>query len=539
MNKTLLAGLSLAAVLPVGCQSAKEVKQPNIMLILCEDISPYLGCYGDTVAVSPNIDKFSESCVRFTDMHTTVGVSSPSRFALATGMYPSAMGANYMRSYTWKTWQYPEGIEPYYVVLPDEVKGYGEYLRQAGYYCAYNGKQDYQFNTPLSLWDETGSKAHYKNRPDGMPFFAVYNLMITHESNLWEQGDKPLSVDPADVVVPPYYPDNDIVRHDIAVMYSNITRMDTQMQKILDELKERGEDENTIVIFMSDNGGPMPSQKRSIYEKGTHVPFMIHFPDGYGAGTVDDRLAMFVDVPATILSLAGICPPDYMHGQALFGKYRQKKEREYVYAARDRMAEHSDKQGAVRDHRYRYVRNYQPERPNYLGVNYRLDIPMMVNWVELRDKGELNEAQMQWFAAPRGEEEFYDDIADPHSINNLIDDPAYSEDIARLRKAYDEWIEGDNKPWMRTEREAVDQMHPTGAQETLPEATITKQGDKLSLTSSNKGASLVYKINGKGLTEKGWYLYTKPIEGLQGGDTISVVATRAGYDDSAAAEYIF
>ncbi|MFI3259683.1 MAG: sulfatase-like hydrolase/transferase [Rikenellaceae bacterium] len=513
--------------------------RPNILLITCEDINPYLGCYGDSVAKSPNLDRFAEEGVRFSQMHTTVGVSAPSRFALISGMYPSAMGANYMRTFVKKLEQYPVGLKPYYVILPDEVKGYTEYLREAGYYCTNAGKTDYQFNVPLSLWDENGGKAHWRNSPDGMPFFAMFNIMITHESNVWNQGEKPLLVDPADVEVPPYYPDNDVVRHDIAVMYSNVARMDSQFQAMVDQLKEEGVYDNTIIIWISDNGGPLPRQKRAIYESGTHVPAIIRFPDGYKAGTVDDRLAMFVDVPATILSLAGVKPPKYMHGEALYGKYAAKNERKYIYAARDRMDEQYDKQGAVSDGRFRYVRNYDLDHSNYTPVGYRFNMPLMLNILELKEAGKLNEAQSLWFSEDRGAEEFYDDLEDPHSVNNLIDDPRYSEKIAELRKEFDRWVDKYNSRWLLSEVESRELMLPNnGDQPTLNAPTIAEKKGRVVLSSDNKGASIVYRINGKSHTEEGWYLYSQPIEGIKSGDIITAVAARAGYAESKVAKYV-
>lgn len=269
-------------------------KKPNILCITCEDISPRLGCYGDKVAVTPNLDKFAETAIKYTGMYTTVGVSSPSRAALITGMYPTTIGANYMRNFT-KPEAMPEGIPPYQVVLPDGIKCYTEYLRAAGYYCTNSVKTDYQFNAPVTAWDECNNKAHWKNRPKGMPFFSIFNLTVTHESQVWKRIGKPLVVNPDNIVIPPYFPDDAVIRHDMAVMYSMIAEMDKQFKKLVDELKAAGEYDNTIIIWYSDNGGPLPREKRAIYETGTNVPFMVSFPDGYRAGETDENLYMFPD----------------------------------------------------------------------------------------------------------------------------------------------------------------------------------------------------------------------------------------------------
>ena len=537
--KLLCLGITLSASAQVAVGQNKEDKRPNILCITCEDISPILGCYGDKVAVSPNLDRFSESAVRLTQMHTTVGVSAPSRFALMTGLYPSSAGANYMRTMCERIKEMPAGILPYNVILPENAKCYTEYLREAGYYCTNNNKEDYQFNVPKSAWDDSSMKAHYRNRPEGMPFYAVFNLQVTHESQTWVRTNKPLSVDPADIEVPPYYPDNDIVRHDMAVAYSNVTEMDRQFQRLVDELEKSGEMENTIIIWYSDNGGPLPRQKRSIYESGTHVPFMISFPDGYRAGQTDDRLSMFVDIPATVLSLAGVKTPKHMHGQALFGEYTQSKNRKYIYAARDRMDECYDKQGAVSDGHLRYIRNYNPEQPNYMPVQYRTQMPLMRNLLELNAAGKLNKVQAQWFSLDRPAEELYDDVADPHNVHNLIDDPRYKADIERLSAEFDRWIERDNQRWLLSEQQSRLLMLPDVEQPQLEPVKIKLVGKKIKISAPEKCASIVYRIDGKGPSERGWYLYTAPIKNLKPGQRITALATCAGYTDSETASITF
>ncbi len=537
--KTLL---TLSAT-SLALAASAAVQRPNILLVTCEDISPYLGCYGDEVANTPNIDRFASEGVKFIDMHTTIGVSAPSRFAIITGMYPSSLGGNYMRNFInikKKPEQYPAGLTPYQVILPEEVKAFPEYLREAGYFCVNSGKSDYQFNAAMSTWDEGGKDASWRDCPEGMPFFVMMNLMETHESRVWVNADKPITTDPKDVEVPAYYPDNDIIRRDIAILYSNITRMDRQFQDILDRLEADGVADNTIVIFMSDNGGPLPRQKRAVYESGTRVPFIVRYPDRRSAGEVNSELAMFVDISATILSLAGVNPPEHLHGEALMGEYKHKTQRDYVYAARNRVDEKYDNQAAVRDHRFRYIRNYDVDHPNYLGVGYRLNMPMMRNMVELYEKGELNEAQAQWFKMPRPAEEFYDDIADPHSVNNLINDPKYAKDIKRLKAELERWLEDYNTDWYLTEQQRRDKILPNnGKQPVLAAPIIVKSGEALKIGTDNGGASIVYKINGEGHTKKSWFLYTSPIEGLKSGDVVTAVATRAGYKSSKVTEYIY
>lgn len=200
-----LLGLSVTIA-----QSAFSQNKPNILCVVCEDISPYLGCYGDPVAKSPNIDRLASEGIRFTRMYTPVGVCAPSRAALITGMYPTSIGANNMRNYSPNS-DYeaiPSDVSLYEVVLPEGIKCYTEYLRAAGYYCTNNNKTDYQFAPPLTAWDENGNNAHWRHRPSGKPFFSIFNLGVTHESQIWIRNSKPLVVDPDKVLLPSYYHDD-------------------------------------------------------------------------------------------------------------------------------------------------------------------------------------------------------------------------------------------------------------------------------------------------------------------------------------------
>lgn len=515
--------------------NAKKMEKPNILCITCEDITPRLGCYGDPDALTPNLDNFATRAIRFTNMFTTVGVSAPSRAALITGMYPTAIGANYMRTNAPQN-AMPSGIKPYDVVLPEGIKCYTEYLRDAGYYCTNNNKTDYQFASPLTAWDESGVKAHWKNRPEGMPFFSVFNLNVTHESQIWKRADKPLVVKPSELHLPPYLPDDPVVRRDMAVLYGNIYEMDKQFQKLINELEQQDELENTIIIWFSDNGGPLPREKRSVYETGIRVPFMISFPDKKGQGTVDERLCMFPDIPATILSLAGITPPEYMQGQAFLGKYNVNKPREYIYAARDRMDEQVDKQGAVRDSRYKYIRNYNVDQSNYRPNAYRLQMPMMERMIQLLKADSLNREQSKWFVSPRPEEEFYDLQQDPYEMHNLISSPEYAQHIDRLRSEYNRWVLEQNKGWNIPESENQERMWPGGVQPRLSDPEIKIIRGKIEVSSSDKGVSFAYQINGQGYSKNHWFLYKNPIR-LKKGDVLSVVAVRAGMKNSNVIHY--
>lgn len=551
LNWALMCGAAVSAAIPQALRAqSKDPARPNILVVTTEDISCYLGCYGDPNAKSPNLDRFATQAIRYTNMHTPNGVSSPSRFALITGMYPSAFGANYMRA--------SDG--PYEVCLPDNIRAYTEYLRAAGYFCTNNSKTDYQIGITPAQWDENGMQATWKDCPEGQPFLSIFNIMTTHESMIWSRHD-PLEVQPEDIDMSrfPYLPDDPVVRQDLARLYTNIAIMDRESQAFFDEIEAAGIADNTIVIWYSDNGGPIPRGKRSIYNTGTNVPFMVRFPDGYRAGQVEDRLVTFMDIPATILSLAGVKVPDYMHGKAFLGPQDSAPAR-YVFQARDRYGAVSDHSAGVRDKRFQYIRNYMPETSNYLDNAYRKAMPMMQKMLELRDAGKLNEDQMQYFKAPRPVEEFYDLANDPYELHNLAGDPAFKYDFERLKAEFDRWNNTTNAVWNeRDENDWKAFFNPGGERRSIETPVIQKTAEGYVVSCSTPGVSFVWQFTDKkpqapktvsparagaggpnaaanlmgygADRSKGWRYYTGTIPAVKG-KYLSVKACRAGYLES-------
>jgi len=524
-----VAGMAAKAA-NAAAPAAQGDKPLNVLCVVCEDTGiQYFGCYGSKLDVTPTIDKLARDGVRYTHFFDVIGVSAPSRVALITGVYPTAIGANNMRSYA-TNGNFPEGVIPYYVVPPAGVKCYPEYLRAAGYYCTNNSKTDYQFPSPLTAWDDCSNNAEWKHAPAGMPFLAIYNFEESHESYVWVNRNKPLTVDPKDVPVPPYFPATDTVRRDIARVFSNVRLADQFLAQKLKELDDAGKTDNTIVIFYSDNGGPLLRQKRTVYEQGLHVPLIIRYPKGYKAGTVEDRICSFVDIPATIMSLIGMRPPIYMHGKAFAGKY-EVKPREYAYAAQDRCDVYYDKVGSVRDRRFIYLRNYMPEIAGYLDAAYRRQMPLMMDILKERDAGRLDAVQMDYFNKPRPKEEFYDAEADPDNIHNLINDKRYAADIDRLRRAHNQWVHDFNDLWFLPEKELSELMMPGGVQRTVEPLVVVSGKDGASIFCPTEGSSIAYQINGKGFTPKHWMLYTKPLA-LKKGDVLTAIGVRAGFKNS-------
>ena len=357
----------------------KSSNQPNVLWIVAEDLSPVIPSFGDSTIETPNLSRLASEGVCFDRVFSPSGVCAPSRAAIATGMYPIHIGANHMRTGPWfanvpqqfidsyHMRSMPKGLRAYEAIAPPEVKMMSETLRSNGYYCTNNSKEDYQFRKTLMAWDESSRNAHWRNREEGQPFFSIFNINVTHESQIWAKAQDSLWV-PKDleVSIPPYLPDTDSAYIDVRRMYSNILEMDKRVGEILQELEEDGLMENTIIFWYSDHGGPLPRQKRLTYDSGLKVPMIVRFPDNYRAGERDDQLISFIDFAPTVLSLCGIDPGTHLDGQAFLGDYRHPTKRKYIHAASDRFDETpADRIRAVRNEQYKLIKYFDPNKPMF------------------------------------------------------------------------------------------------------------------------------------------------------------------------------
>jgi arylsulfatase A-like enzyme len=387
-----------------------------------------LGCYGDKFAVTPNLDRLAAEGFRYTHAYACAPVSAPARNTIITGVYACSAGNQHMRSWYGKS---------------NTVHYYPEFLRQSGYYCTNNPKEDYNHPAEQTrdIWDESGRDAHYRNRKPGQPFFAVFNSSISHESCIHKSiPPDELRHDPSLVTLPPYHPDTKELRHDWAQYYDKIEDMDAWVGEILKELEESGEADNTIVFYYSDHGGALCRSKRYVYETGTHVPFIVRIPEKFKhlfpehkPDTTVDRLISWVDLAPTLLSITGIPVPEWMQGTAFLGQ-QTATEPEYVFMFRNRMDERYDMSRAIRDKRFRYIRNYQPHRIYGQHNNYLWLAPSVASWENAYKSGLCNRVQsVFWETKPA--EELYDTENDVWEIHNLADNPDYRQELERLRNA--------------------------------------------------------------------------------------------------------
>lgn len=399
--------------------------RPNILCLVSEDCPPWLGAYGDPLARTPHIDALAAQGVRWQAACATAPVCAPSRFAILTGRHaPSVPPAQHMTAEA---------------ELPPGVITYPEMMRGAGYYCTNNAKTHYNCTVdPAAIWDESSPSAHWRNRPPGAPFLAVFNCMDTHESCIFH--DQPGPVKPAEVALPAHLPDTPELRVDMARYYNRIARMDGFIGAHLAELDASGLSEDTIVLYHSDHAAPLPRSKRFCYDDGLRVPLVLLVPDRWrhllplDPGTRLDDPVSLVDLMPTFAALAGIDPPPGLHGQPFAGAGRQ--PRDWAFSARDRMDEHHDMIRTARSARYRYIRNYAPHR--IWGQHYAFAWVAQgyQSYERLHLAGALTGAPARFWQAKQAEE-LYDMQADPHAVRNLAEDAGHAVLLLEARAALD------------------------------------------------------------------------------------------------------
>ncbi|MBN2296888.1 MAG: sulfatase-like hydrolase/transferase [Pirellulales bacterium] len=435
-NRLFLLTVIIVGFTEIEC-SAAGADRPNILWITCEDMDPNLGCYGDTYAVTPTLDKLARCSIRYNRAFATAPCCSPARSCLITGVWPNAMGTPHLRNSTTR--------------IPAAIHPYPKYLREAGYYCTNNSKEDYNFAKPQNIWNESSNKAHWRNRPRAdQPFFAVFNLMITHQGQLRQVTQTKLTKraldtlppamrhDPAGAPVPPYYPDTPVVRRDIATHYDCISAMDCQVGRLLDQLEEDGLTNETIIFFYSDHGRGMPRHKRWLNDSGLRVPLLVHFPEKYRhlapapAGTESSRLVSFIDFPVTLLSILDLPIPNHMQGVPFAGP-KESQPRRFVYASRDRVDEVIEVSRCVRDERYHYIRHYMPHRPMMQFSTFSEMTPTRGEIRRMAAAGKVSGPTSILTMPHKPIEELYDTQNDPWQLNNLTERPEYSEELRRMR----------------------------------------------------------------------------------------------------------
>lgn len=429
----IIAVSSVSVSWAAAVHAAAPADRPNILWLTSEDNGPFLGCYGDPLARTPTLDRLARDGVLF-ERCFSQPVCAPSRFTLITGIYAATCGpAHHMRA---------QGK------IPEWLTGFPALMREAGFYTANNAKTDY--NAPFSLdviWDECTRQAHWSKRPDGKPFFSVFNHETTHESCLFPEKDVALSftpTDPAKVRVPSYQPDTPEIRADWARYYDHLALMDSQIAQKLSDLEKAGLSDNTIVFYFADNGGVLPRSKRFLQRSGTHVPLIVYFPPKWRhlapappGSRIGDPVS-FVDFAPTVLSLAGVKIPDYMQGRP-FARPARHLPNQFAFSTRDRMDERYDMMRSAMDGRWLYIRNFRPDLPYVPYLQYMFRARGYQSWAREIELGNVTPATTA-FWGEKPSEELYDLEADPDNVRNLADDPASRDALERMRAALRRFI---------------------------------------------------------------------------------------------------
>ena len=466
-RRSFLQGATGATAAPLIRAASPD--RPNFLWLTWEDIGPHFGCCGDSYSVTPHVDRLAQQGCVYDNCWASAPVCAPARTAIISGICPTSCGAEHMRSFAY---------------LPAGWKMFPGYLRDAGYFCVNNGKEDYNLHKPEGTWDisvgmveyvdgpgagaATGRGAreagrgpsrgagrggeagvpdpaagHWRMRNPGQPFFAVFNDMTTHESRIFRSAtNQNLVHDPSRAWLAEFEPDIIEMRRDWAQYHDNLTQEDIHHQKRLDELAEDGLLDDTIIIVTSDHGSGVARYKRMPYDSGLHVPLILVFPEKYRhlapkdyvPGGRSDRLIGTIDLAPTMLSLAGIKPPAWYHGHAFAGQF-EAPPRSWLHGMRGRMDERYDLMRSTRDKRYSYIRNYNPHRIYGQHVTYAWSLPSTPVWEKLYQEGKLKAPQtLFWQTKPA--EELYDLQKDKFEVKNLASSPAHKAVLERFRKEH-------------------------------------------------------------------------------------------------------
>ena len=430
--------------------SGGHTERPNILWITAEDMSCELGCYGDDYAITPHIDALARESIRYTACFADAPVCAPSRSGIITGMQCGPLGTSQMRSEH---------------RIPEEIRPFPAYLREAGYYCGNNLKTDYNMEgangrIKNDAWDLSGPNAHWHKRAQGQPFFLVFNYMDTHQSRAsrqtyeWfqEKVQSRLSPeeihDPAKAPLPPFYPETETARRTIARYYDCITTLDHFVAKILGELEEDGLTDDTIVFLYSDHGAGIPGGKAAAFRYGVRVPLLVHVPEKFrdlaqsGRGSISHQPVCFADLGPTVLNLAGVDVPKHMQGRPFLGK-KCSDPRQYVFGVRDRHDETLETTRWINDGRYHLIRSYRPNVPadqQTLTSRYNSASELCQEIRALKAEDKLNPIQRLFWGDSRPQVMLFDCKTDPWCLKNLAEDPAHREVRDRMLAALHEYL---------------------------------------------------------------------------------------------------
>lgn len=415
----------LGLLLNSGHAEETKTKRPNFIVFIADDMAwNDCGAYGHPKIRTPNIDRLAQGGMRFDSAFLTCSSCSPSRSSLITGRYPHNTGARQLH-------------QP----LPGDQVTFVELLKRSGYYTASAGKW-HLGNATIPKFDTVHQKMNVwvktlAERPKDKPFFMWFAFSDPHRGYQKNTIDDPHS--PEDAVIPPFIPDRLAVRKDFAMYYDEITRLDGVVGRVMEELKSQGETDNTMVVFLSDNGRPFPRCKTTVYDSGIKTPWIVQWPGHVKPGSTTNSLISSIDLAPTVLKAAGLSPTSTFQGKSFLPILNdpQAEIQDSIFAEHN-WHDFDDHGRAVRTAKYKYIRNYYTDIPNTPPAD-AVRSPTFQTMLELKDKGELTPDQLNCFEVPRPKEELYDLTNDPYELHNLAKDKSYTDALVMMRKRLDDW----------------------------------------------------------------------------------------------------
>jgi arylsulfatase A-like enzyme len=501
----------------IKCNSQEK---PNILWIVCEDQSLFFSSYGDSIAKTPNIDELALEGTVYENFYAVSPVCAPSRSSIITGMYPTTIGTHNMRAFknNSDSINHHTNLPIYSAVAKRKVQFFTEILRANGYYCSNNSKQDYNMEMSPLAWDESNKDAHWKNKKENQPFFSVFNFNICHESKIWKNHKQHPSEEINKIILPPFFPKNDIIKNDFVTNYKNIEKLDEQIGKLINQLKNDGLYDKTIIFFYSDHGGPFPRYKRSIYDTGLKCPLIIKW-DEKTNGKRNNQMISFIDLAPTIIELSGVKAPENMEGVSFYNS----ENRDYIFAATERFDEYTDKRRCVRNKEFKVIINYDTNSSIMKPVSYRQKMKTMRVLDSLNDLKKNTISMENWYKKTKPKYELYDIVNDPYELNNLYENKDYDSVFNELKKSLDNWMDESDYGNI-TESQLLKKMWPNGEKPKLKEPSIIQKDNGINIISNNKNSSIGWRNN----KTDNWKICLKD-EIINPGNIFEIIVFRPGY----------
>lgn len=513
-KKTLIAIFSFVYI------NFNSQEKTNILWLVCEDQSLFFSSYFDSIAKTPNLDEIASNGIVYDNFFAVSPVCSPSRSSIITGMYPTTIGTQHMRAYK----KNKDSINsktnlPFYSAVPkSNIKFFTENLRKMGYFCTNNSKEDYNMEMSPLAWNESNKNAHWRNRNENQPFFSVFNFNITHESRMWGNYKKHSNDEINKIILPPFFPNNNTIKNDFVTNYKNIEKLDKQVGEIINQLKDDGLYENTVIFFFSDHGGPFPRYKRSIYDSGLKCPLIIKWTKTRNEPR-NNQMISFIDLAPTILELTKSETNYEMEGVSFYNQ----NNRDYIFAATDRFDEYTDKRRCVRNKEFKLIINCDTNSSIMKPVMYRQNMKTMRILDSLNDLKQNTISMERWYKKTKPKYELYDIANDPYELNNLYTNKDYDSIFYELKKKLDNWIVKSDYGNIK-ENQILKEMWPNGEKPKLKDPSIIKKDNGINIISNNINSSVGWRNN----KTENWKIYSTD-EIINPENSFEIIVFKPGY----------